>query len=66
MKDLLKFCRWVSTPDTISDCAKNLKDLQKLKMTYPPQEEQSMAICVNLKALIINSEINKLSLQTEE
>ena len=50
MKDLLKFCRWVSTPDTISDCAKNLKDLQKLKMTYQPQEEQSMAICINLKA----------------
>jgi len=50
MQGLFKFSRWESAPDAISDCAKNLKDLQKLKMTYPPEKEQVTALCINLKA----------------
>ena len=50
MQDLFKFSRWASAPDAISDCAKNLKDLAKLKLTYPPQTEPVTALCINLKA----------------
>ena len=50
MQGLFKFNRWATPSDAISDCAKNLQDLQKLKMTYPPEEKETMAIFINLKA----------------
>lgn len=49
MQDLLKYCRMPFGSDTISNCANELKELQKLKLTYPPKEE-SLAISINLKA----------------
>jgi hypothetical protein len=50
MHGLFKFNRLTFGSDAISDCAKNLKDLQKLKLTYPPEKEQVNALCINLKA----------------
>ena len=50
MQGLFKFSRWASAPDAISDCAKNLKDLEKLKLTYPPRTESKTALNINLKA----------------
>ena len=50
MQGLFKFNRWMTSGDTISDCAKNLKDLQKLKMTYPSMTEESKQTFINLKA----------------
>ena len=50
MLGLFKFNRPSSTGGAISDCAKGLKDLQKLKATYPPEKEPTMALCINLKA----------------
>ena len=40
----------MSFGDPISDCAKGLKDLQKLKMTYPTDSEESKQMFINLKA----------------
>jgi hypothetical protein len=48
MQGLFKFNRLTYSSDAISDCAKKLKDLQKLKMTYPPKDEN--LISINLKA----------------
>ena len=50
MKDLLKLFRKTESADAVSVCAKTLKDLHKLKMTYPPEEISDRAICINLKA----------------
>ncbi len=50
MLGLFKFNRPSSGGGAISDCAKNLKDLQKLKMTYPTEKEPTTALCINLKA----------------
>ena len=50
MQGLFKFNRMTFVSDAISDCAKNLKDLQKLKMTYPHESEDTKAIIINLKA----------------
>ncbi|MBO6271445.1 hypothetical protein J6O48_01555 [bacterium] len=50
MKDLLKYIRPAFSRDAISDCANGLKDLKKLKMTYPPEEKMTEAIFINLKA----------------
>ena len=50
MQGLLKYLRPNFSGDAISDCAKNLKDLKKLKLTYPPEEESTKAIFINLKA----------------
>ena len=50
MKEFLKYIRPVFGRDAISDCASELKSLKKLKMTYPPEEEQDKAIFINLKA----------------
>ncbi|MCM1265086.1 MAG: hypothetical protein NC200_02710 [Candidatus Gastranaerophilales bacterium] len=50
MLGLFKFNRPSSGGGAISDCAKNLKDLQKLKMTYPTAKEPTTALCINIKA----------------
>lgn len=50
MLGLFKFCRPAPAVDAISDCAKNLIELHKLKGTYPPEEEPAVALCINLKA----------------
>ena len=50
MQGLLKYLRPEMGRDAISDCAKNLKDLNKLKMTYPAEVESDKAIFINLKA----------------
>ena len=50
MLGLFKFSRSASAGGAISDCAKNLKELQKLKMTYPIEKEPTVALSLNLKA----------------
>ena len=40
----------VITSDHFESEANKLKNLQRLKYTYPPQEEQSFALYINLKA----------------
>ena len=50
MQGLFKTNRMTFVSDAISDCAKNLKDLQKLKMTYPHEEQSTKAIVINIKA----------------
>ena len=50
MQGLFKFNRRMTSGDAISDCAKNLKDLQKLKMTYPSITEDTKQLFINLKA----------------
>ena len=48
MQGLLKYLTPAFGKDNISDCASQLKDLKKLKMTYPPVDDKTM--CINLKA----------------
>ena len=50
MKDLLKYIRPMLGSDDISDCAKNLKELKKLKLTYPSEMISTDAMFINLKA----------------
>ena len=50
MQGLFKFSRWMTSGDAISDCAKNIKDLSKLKLTYPPEQEEEHKMVINLKA----------------
>lgn len=49
MTKLFNLGRWMSSGDVISDCAKSLKDLEKLKMSLP-QEQQEKSIFINIKA----------------
>lgn len=48
MQGLLKYITPAFGKDNISDCASQLRDLKKLKMTYPPEHEKELVI--NLKA----------------
>ncbi len=48
MQGLLKYLSPAFGKDAISDCAGKIKDLKKLKMTYPPEDDK--ALCINLKA----------------
>ena len=50
MQGLFKFNRMTFVSDAISDCAKNLKDVNRLKMTYPPKTDETKEFCINLKA----------------
>lgn len=50
MQGLFKFNRPAYASDAISDCAKNLKDLKKLKMTYPPESQLNRDFAINIKA----------------
>ena len=50
MQELLNLIRPSLGRDAISDCAKNLKDLKKLRGTYPPETDPDKAIFINLKA----------------
>ena len=50
MKDLLKYLCPSLGRDAISDCANNYKNLEHLKMTYPPEVTHDTAIFINLKA----------------
>lgn len=50
MQGLLKYLRPELGSDAISDCAKNLKTLKRLRMTYPPEFDQDKAVVINLKA----------------
>lgn len=50
MQGLLKYLSPKLGKDAVSDCAKNLIDLKKLKMTYPPESECDREMCINLKA----------------
>ena len=50
MQELLKLIRPSLGSDAISDCAKNLKDLKKLKSTYPQEVTNDTAVLINLKA----------------
>ena len=50
MQELFKYCRSAFVDDAISNCAKNLKDLQKLKATYPPEKDLVTDFSINLKA----------------
>ena len=50
MQGLLKYLSPQFGRDAISDCAKNLKDMKKLKMTYPPESEPDKDLFINLKA----------------
>ncbi len=51
-----EFFKLLSSPlrevsdDAISSCAKNLKNLQRMKASYPQEEQQITALCINLKA----------------
>ena len=61
MQGLFNFISSSSNGDAISDCAKALKDLKKMRVSYPPEEKQTTALCINLKAykafVIINKNI---------
>ena len=48
MQGLLKYLIPAFGKDVISDCAGKIKDLNKLKMTSPPEENKDL--CINLKA----------------
>ena len=50
MQDFLKYIRPTFSRDAISDCANSLINLKKLKMTYPPENEQIKELCINIKA----------------
>ena len=50
MQGLLKYIRPMLGSDAISDCAKNLKDMKRIKMTYPQESEQEKGCVINLKA----------------
>ena len=50
MQGLFKYLRPEMGRDAISDCAKNLKDMKRISMTYPPKTEQLQASVINLKA----------------
>ncbi len=48
MQGLLKYLSPAFGKDAISDCANQLKEMKKLQMTYPPEDDK--ALCINLKA----------------
>ena len=50
MQGLLKYLSPQFGKDAISDCAQNLKDIKRLKMTYPPELIPDKAMFINLKA----------------
>jgi len=50
MQGLFKYFRLTSVSDDISDCAKELKNLKRLKETYPPVIEEEQKIFINIKA----------------
>lgn len=50
MQGLFKFNRMTFVSDAISDCAKNLKDVNRLKLTYPPKDNGSKEFFINIKA----------------
>ncbi len=51
-----EFFKLLSSPlpefsdDPISNCANNLKNLERLKASYPHEEKKTTALCINLKA----------------
>lgn len=51
-----EFFKLLSSPlaelsdDAISSCANNLKNLQKMRASYPPVESNIAEHCINLKA----------------
>lgn len=50
MQSLLNSITSSINGDAISDCAKNLKTLEKLKASYPHEQKKTTALCINLKA----------------
>ena len=50
MQGLFNFISSSSSGDSISDCAKALKDLKKMRASYPPEEKTTSALCIKLKA----------------
>ena len=50
MQGLFKYFRLTSVSDDISDCAKELKNLKRLKDTYPPELNKENDLSINLKA----------------
>ena len=50
MSKLFNFSRWTNSGDSISDCAKFLKDLEKMKMTIPHEEQEFKSMFINIKA----------------
>lgn len=50
MSELFKFSKWATQVNKISDCAKGLKDLERIKMTLPPEEQDLKSMFINIKA----------------
>jgi len=50
MQGLFKFNRRTTFGDPISNCAKGLKDLDRLKHTFPVDDGQTKQLVINLKA----------------
>ena len=50
MQSLLKYLTSSVNDDAISNCANNLKNLERLKASYPHEEKKTTALCINLKA----------------
>jgi len=50
MQSLLKYFTSSVNDDAISNCAYNLKNLERLKASYPHEEKKTTALCINLKA----------------
>ncbi|MCR5266229.1 MAG: hypothetical protein K6E29_06510 [Cyanobacteria bacterium RUI128] len=50
MSELFKFSKWATQINKISDCANGLKELEKFKMTFPPEEQDLKSMLINIKA----------------
>ena len=50
MQGLFNFIKSSVHDDAISSCANNLKELKKMRVSYPPEEQPTTALCINLKA----------------
>ncbi len=50
MQGLFKFIKLSNNDDAISNCANKLKELKKMRVSYPPEDQSTTALCINLKA----------------
>lgn len=50
MQGLLKYLNPKWGKDAISDCANKLQDIKRIKRSYPPEDELSESLLINLKA----------------
>ena len=49
MQRLFKYLCLTSDKDAVSDCAKELKNLKRMKQSYPPENKEEQ-LFINLKA----------------